>query len=176
MANIWNRILGRFKRTDADPSAEAPSERAAAVLTEMRERARPCLRLVPGEGGNSRLGGTPEMSGPWPRYDGRPLSLIAQLDLVEMHTAGGPDWLPREGRLLFFYELEHGGWGFDPKDAGSALVRHETGAAEHATEPTDLPPDKRFDANPVGFASAVSLPSEERLERRAFNRTHILWP
>jgi uncharacterized protein YwqG len=104
------------------------------------------------------------MTGPWPRYDGRPLSLIAQLDLAAMRAAGGPDWLPSTGRLLFFYELELGAWGFDPKDAGSALVRYEADVGDDMSEPDDLPADARFDAYPITFVADVSLPSEERLE------------
>jgi uncharacterized protein YwqG len=112
------------------------------------------------------------MAGPWPQYAGRPLSLVAQLDLAEMRATGGPDWLPDDGRLLFFYELEHSGWGFDPKDAGCAVVRFETGDAAPATVPDDLPADLRFEPYPVTFCADVSLPSEERLEIdwRAFSR------
>jgi uncharacterized protein YwqG len=81
-----------------------------------------------------------------------------------MRAAGGPDWLPAEGRLLFFYELEFSTWGFDPKDAGSALVRHEMTMTEGVGEPDDLPPQGRFDAYPILFVPDVSLPSEERLD------------
>jgi uncharacterized protein YwqG len=104
------------------------------------------------------------MAGAWPRYRDRPLSLVAQLDLAEMCMAGGPDWLPSQGRLLFFYELEDSCWGFDPKDAGSALVHHETSSAVPAAVPADLPADMRFQDYPVTFAADISLPSEERLE------------
>jgi uncharacterized protein YwqG len=92
------------------------------------------------------------------------LSFLAQLDLAELRAAGGIDWLPDHGRLLFFYELAYGGWGFDPKDAGSAVVRYEIGMAAPATEPADLSADMRFDESPVTFASDVSCPSGERLD------------
>lgn len=103
------------------------------------------------------------MGGAWPRHHGRPLSLIAQLDLAEMRAAGGPDWLPAEGRLLFFYDLELSPWGFDPNDAGGAIVRYETVMSGASGEPDDLPADGRFETYPVRFVPDVSLPSEERL-------------
>jgi uncharacterized protein YwqG len=88
--------------------------------------------------------------------------MVAQLDLAEMRAAGGPAWLPPEGRLLFFYSLEHGAWGLDTGDAGSFLVRHETGPAGLADEPDDLVEDARFPAYSVSFAPAASFPSLER--------------
>ena len=32
------------------------------------------------------------------------MGFIAQLDLSEVRAAGGPDWLPDQGRLYFFAE------------------------------------------------------------------------
>lgn len=163
MTNFWDRLLGWAGRP-APRRLEPPApDRVAAVLDEMRAHARPCLRLAPGGNGRSHLGGTPQMAGPWPRYAGRPLSHLAQLDLAEMRAAGGPDWLPGEGRLLFFYELDYSGWGFDPKDAGCAVVCFEQGPAARAAEPGDLPEESGFNTYPVLFSADASLPSEERL-------------
>ena len=103
------------------------------------------------------------MAGVWPRYEGRPLSCVAQLDLAEVRAAGGPEWLPGDGGLLFFYELEHGSWGLDTKDAGSAVVIHESGSSTAATEPDDLPDDAKLPAYPIAFAPGTSYPSEERV-------------
>jgi uncharacterized protein YwqG len=99
----------------------------------------------------------------WPRYKGRALCCVAQLDLPQVRAAGGPAWLPDSGRLLFFYELEHGSWGFDPKDAGSAVVIHEVGPPIAAAEPDDLSDDAKFPAYPVAFVTGISFPTEERL-------------
>jgi uncharacterized protein YwqG len=158
-----NKLLQRFARAPAgSPAAEGV--RAAAVIEEMKSRALPCLRLRPGGNGSSRLGGAPEMTVPWPRFQGRPMTFVALLDLPTMHAAGGPDWLPAEGRLLFFYDLEHGAWGFDPKDAGSFAVLHQTEAAPLAAEPDDLAEELRFPAYPVTFVADHSLPDESRLD------------
>jgi uncharacterized protein YwqG len=103
------------------------------------------------------------MSGSWPRYEGRPLCCVAQLDLGQVRAAGGPEWLPDHGRLLFFYELEHGSWGLHATDAGSALVIHETGSHIVAAEPDDLPYEAKFPSYPVAFVRSVSFPTGERL-------------
>jgi uncharacterized protein YwqG len=81
-----------------------------------------------------------------------------------MRAAGGVDWLPGEGRLTFFYELEHGSWGLEPEDFGSSVVVYETGGAEPAAEPADLPEHARAPAYPIRFTAATSLPSTERLD------------
>ena len=148
-------------------AADSGPDRVEAILAKMRAAARPCLRLAPADAGRSQLGGTPRMAAAWPRFEGRPMGLVAQLDLAEIQAAAGPDdflGLPGAGRLLFFYDLELGGWGFDPKEAGSSVVIYEAGDAALATEPDDLPADARFDAYPVTFVADVSFPSEERAE------------
>jgi uncharacterized protein YwqG len=104
------------------------------------------------------------MTGPWARYKGRPLCCVAQLDLADIRSAGGPDWLPPDGRLLFFYELEAATWGLYTEDLGSFAVIHQTGPRVAAVQPDDLPDEARFPAYPVGFEQAHSYPSEERLK------------
>ena len=64
---------------------------------------------------------------------------------------------------MFFYELEHGAWGLDLKDAGSSVVVHESGPAVAGTEPDDLIKEARFPAYPVGFAAHLSFPSPGRI-------------
>jgi len=161
MAGFWKRLFAGPSKDRA--TSESTHERVDSIIAELKAQARPCLRLVPAAGGKSRLGGPAEMAVAWPRYEGRPLSLLAQLDLAEIHAAGGVDWLPSHGRLLFFYELEHSGWGGTSADAGCAVVRYETGAPIVAAEPADLPTDFRFDARPIRFSADTSLPDETRL-------------
>jgi uncharacterized protein YwqG len=161
--SIFNRLFGGSAKREADRSSD-PAARADAVVAQLQAMAQPCLRIVAGGTGKSRLGGIPDLARPWPRYEGRPLCCVAQLDLAELRAADGPDWLPDSGRLMFFYDLEHGAWGLEAGDAGSSVVIHEAGDPAPAAEPADLPEDARFPAYPVGFANTMSLPSEERLE------------
>jgi hypothetical protein len=152
-----------FRRRPQAPADETVWPVVATSIATLKAQAQPCVRLVPGGDGRSRLGGVPDMPGAWPRYEGRPLCCVAQLDLEEVQGAGGPEWLPGHGRLMFFYELEHGAWGFDAKDAGSSVVIHEAGPCIAATEPDDLPYEAKFPAYPVAFVRDISFPGAERL-------------
>lgn len=82
------------------------------------------------------------------------------LDLAEARAAGGPDWLPEAGRLLFFYDIDAWTWGINPDDAGSFVVVHETGPPVAAREPEDLSEDAKFPAYPVRFVPGVSHPGD----------------
>lgn len=161
--SIFKWLFGAKAKRSANLSGN-PTVRADAIVAQLQALAQPCVRLFADGTGKSRLGGVPDMATPWPRYEGRPLCCVAQLDLAELRAAEGPDWLPASGRLIFFYELEHGAWGLEAKDAGSSVVVYETGDLVTASEPADLSEHARFPAHPVAFAAATSLPSEERLD------------
>jgi uncharacterized protein YwqG len=171
---MFKWLFGKAKR-NAGPARD-PAERASAVVAQLESLAQPCLRMSAGGPGHSRLGGVPNLRSPWPRYEGRPLCCVAQLDLAEMRAAGGPDWLPDDGRLIFFYELKHGAWGIEASDAGSSVVVYETGDRTQTIEPSDLPEEARFPAYPLRFAAATSLPPEERLgiNRKGLTRAEKL--
>lgn len=155
-----------FRRKKRSPPIDdgTVSPLVARVMNEIEARAQPCIRMTPGGDGRSRLGGVPDMAGAWPRYKGNALCSVAQLNLVELRAAGGPDWLPDAGRLLFFYDLEEWSWGLDPQDAGSFVVLHEVEPAAAAVEPDDLSEEAKFPAYPVTFAPHASYPSIERIE------------
>ena len=73
--------------------------------------------------------------------------------------------LPKQGQLWFFYAWDQEHWGFDPKDAGSAVVHYEADAklARRAL-PDDIPEDGRFAACAVTFRPYADIPdgSDER--------------
>lgn len=66
----------------------------------------PAVALAPARSGPIQLGGLPELpeGTDWPA----PLSLLAQLDLATLPALSA---LPREGRLLFFFDLTGDGGG-----------------------------------------------------------------
>src|SRR5262245_50679165 len=76
--------------------------------------------------GQSRIGGIPDLpvGFEWPRFKGRSLSFIAQLDLAEITRQTTVLSLPAQGSLCFFYDSEQRTWGFDPEDRGSARVAY----------------------------------------------------
>jgi uncharacterized protein YwqG len=160
--SFLKKLLGAFSPKSAG-AQEPRADRVPGIVASIEAAAQPCLRLVGREGGRSCLGGAPHIAGAWPRFEGRPLSVVAQLDLAEIAAAGGPDWLPRKGRLLFFYELDYSGWGMGPSDLGCFAVRHETGSATPEPPPEDLADEGRWPEYPVAFGVAVSTPDSERL-------------
>lgn len=71
-----------------------------------------------------------------------PLSFIAQVDLAKVWATGivDPD-IPREGRLLFFYDADHFPGGFKPDDAAGARLIYDLSpisALKRATPPREI--------------------------------------
>jgi len=140
------------------------------LFAAMEERARPCVRLIQAEADipvSTKLGGLPEMMGryEWPCWKGRPLSFVAQIELPEIRLASGLDWLPDEGRLFFFYDLEQEAWGFDPEDKGAWIVLYDASPdpASHLDAPSSLPEHGRFPERSMAAVAARSYPSPDRL-------------
>lgn len=119
-----------------------------ALESQMKALARPTLLLLPTEApAFSKLGGAPDLGdgAAWPtsmvihRFPRREVTtsmgFVAQLDLAEVRAAGGPDWLPDDGRLYFFAEP----W---------------MGAALHIATPDDGRPRIAVPALPKGFPLA----------------------
>jgi uncharacterized protein YwqG len=90
----------------------------------------------------SYLGGLPPDSPnlTWPRRNGRPLSLLACIDCGELPPTGDLDWLPFEGKLLFFCDLEDTPWGHDENDLGgwATVYLPLSASMVDSTAPTDL--------------------------------------
>ncbi|MDR0965354.1 MAG: DUF1963 domain-containing protein [Myxococcales bacterium] len=108
--------------------------------------------------GQSRFGGRPDVPADflWPTRDGRPLSFLAQLDLVEIAAPA----LPSRGWLLFFYDVEEQPWGSKPEDAAGSRVVYVDVAREalvRRSHPTDEI-DAEFQPCSLAFAEAIDLP------------------
>ena len=131
--------------------------------------AAPAIQFVPAPGeAPSYFGGEPQLAAGVapPERAGRPLSFLASIDLLSVAAALELEWLPRAGRLLFFYDIDHQPWGFDPKDRGGWAVLYEDQRAVAAPSPTAVK------ALPMRFVSArriASLPSYERPEVSALD-------
>ena len=132
------------------------------IATLLHGSTAPAVRLVKAEGGGSYLGGTAALPDgmAWPAKDGKPLTLLASLDLAEIHAALPVDWLPLRGRLLFFYDVEEQPWGFDPKDRGSWAVLFVPPGLASISQPRGA--TAALPWKPVRFARLDSVPSQER--------------
>ncbi len=92
-------VPGNTKKTGAD----APISRNVAEIT--RPLQRPALLLRKSDSQmQSYFGGRPPAYDEfvWPTQKGQPLAFLACIDLGSLPSNSGIDWLPTEGRLLFF--------------------------------------------------------------------------
>lgn len=143
-----------------------PAEDSTASFDELLERARPyfqpALRFRKiAKATTSYMGGLPKLpqSIPWPEKDGRPLSFLATVDLAAVAKFSLTPWLPEQGHLLFFYDVEEQPWGFDPKDRGGWAVIYTAEQSEDRLGGAE-PLRKIF----VEFERFDSIPDWERFE------------
>lgn len=94
-----------------------------------------------------------------------------------MRAANGPDWLPAQGALFFFYDSEQSTWGFDPNDRGSwAVLYAADGIADHVSiEPTDLNDEGRYAEISIGATADLSIPDPDRLGAGALDLSETDW-
>jgi len=154
-----------------DELIESARGRRITDLESIKKLARGAVDLrLAGEamhqGSRSRLGGLPDLpvSVPWPKWTGRSLAFIGQIELLSQPRVAAREGLPGEGLLLFFYDAEQSTWGFDPKDAGSFAVVYvpESTSASVVTDwPTDVPEHARYRACSLSLAETVTLPPWE---------------
>jgi uncharacterized protein YwqG len=104
----------------------------------------------------SKLGGDPELPPhiPWPMSDFGPRAFLAQVDLDEVHAAGGPEWLPSHGKLYMFAVPD----GFGMPDMVQTIF---TSGRDAQSVPTPREVEWRFRERRVGFRRVVSAPSED---------------
>jgi uncharacterized protein YwqG len=73
----------------------------------------------------SHFGGKPDLpiEVPWPLWNGKPLSFVAQINLTELPEIPDRILLPRKGMLYYFYDAEREaiGWRRDEKDSFAVL-------------------------------------------------------
>lgn len=150
----------------ADLDVLAVEHGLGARVTELRALARRSTRLTPADVppvgiGWSRLGGLPDLPADvaWPRWQGRHLTFVAQLDLGDPALAG--DVLPDDGVLLFFCATDDVLSGRLAEHRRSARVIHVPAAALAAPEPGRPPRGPTATARP----QAVRLSRELMLPR-----------
>ncbi len=147
-------LTARHAQTVADLLARLDRAIERHGMSHRRDRilaaAKGSIRMVPAPGATgsgsgsgaesgaarSHLGGVPRLAPgqPWPVSRGRPLSLVAEIDLAALATFS-PE-LPNAGLLAFFTDLEELAWGGGGEREGFAVVyTPEESLAETVTEP-----------------------------------------
>jgi uncharacterized protein YwqG len=137
------------------------------IADDLEKKALPCANLISDPAGtrplSSRIGGRPALVNPelWPKYKGKSLAFIAQLNLEDLPPEMQSDVLPSKGLLYFFYVADQSTWGYDPAHKGSwaVLYTENVPADTPLTEfPTDLPEHGRFREKPVRLEKSISIP------------------
>lgn len=153
------RILDLFRSRKATP---VPSRSMDEILADILPHAAPALSLEPMRAKSpSYLGGNPILPQEilWPVCEGRELTFLACIDLAQVAQTGVVSWLPEEGRLLFFYDVDGQPWGFHPADKSGWAVIYCDPNRQGSETRARLP--QRY----VSFEPISTMPSWERLEK-----------
>lgn len=132
----------------------------AAVVDRL---ARPAVRLYHTEGSAaSHLGGPARLpsGSAWPDWGGKPLALLAVLDVEDLAGFATDVELPAHGLLNFFYEAdEQQAWGFEPAHReGWRVVYAEAPAADPTPAPDGAPSFPTISLVPV---QSLTIPGWE---------------
>jgi uncharacterized protein YwqG len=157
-----------FGSKQAKPAMQADITRLAANY------ARPALQMIQTDvPSRSHFGGSPTVKSfpeQPPLWKGKPLPLVAQIDLEDLQALCSTLWLPTTGTILFYYDwIEQPTWGFSPEDRGSWLVHY---TAERA-QPALFVPVKNKKREPQTMSVAMrrinTIPSQERPQIASLN-------
>lgn len=162
----------RSQAVFADRLAVAGLGAHTDALTQL---VRPSARLLPDpshadpESAPIRIGGRPALpaGAEWPRRaDGRPLSLIAQIDLAQVAAVLEGSPFPRTGSLAFFYDaITQDAWGFRPEDRDAWRIVHcPSGELQFLEYPSDLRAGGRFAPVALSTEQEVTFPGPDSFE------------
>jgi uncharacterized protein YwqG len=159
MTGFFSRWFGGGKQESG-----AAKQRIAVLASTL---AVPAVHVVKSAApSRSHFGGSPNLPAGivWPERNGARLTFLARMSLSEVHAAFAIEWLPADGALLFFYDVDEQPWGFDPKDRGGWRVLHVRDLAAPALPPANDPdsaaPALRFHF--MAFRPIDVLPSFDR--------------
>ncbi len=116
--------------------------------------------------GVSRFGGRPDLPAhiSWPTWNGKSLSFIAQINLMELPPCSERFLLPEKGWFYFFYDSKREAFGKSQAEKGSFEVFYTDTSLEdlHLTiSPTDLAEDEIIIPARISFKVVESEPNWE---------------
>ena len=118
-----------------------------------------------------KLGGLPLLppDAPWPQWNDRPQSFLAQIDLAEIHVAL-PSFLPSTGYLYFFYDQDQGTSSCEMNEQHSWRVLYAAGdcsAFEQRAAPPGLDSEHIYKEKPVAAQRIDVLPHKPGIDLNA---------
>lgn len=152
----------------SDDSKDKPlSEHIANIETLIK----PAIHLLKTQEKTiSKLGGI-SLAKPnfqWPVWQGKPLSLLLQIDLSELPQSALTERLPPQGLLSFYYDSEQRTWGYDPKDKGSWKVVYDKNVKQ--LKPIKAPDNaKVYPQSFISYAYIRSYPDTKNTEISELN-------
>jgi uncharacterized protein YwqG len=92
------------------------------------------------------------------------MSFLGQISLEEAAKAGDTGFLPRAGRLLFFFDPEQSVWGNEPtdRDAWKVIYAEDQTSEPELELPDQLPTEGTFNRCDMRFEARLSYPSRDR--------------
>ncbi len=154
---IW-KLFGGGKSKEP----ERPPRDVKELVLGLQKAALHAVTTIPR--GTSFFGGAPSIAPDrWPERNGKRLDFIVQIDLAATQALLPMPWLPKAGALLFFYDVKHQPWGFDPADRGSWAVIHQP-VTSHELMPAGSPEpsDPSYRRVYVMFRTILNYPTVER--------------
>ncbi|TAL31300.1 DUF1963 domain-containing protein [Phenylobacterium sp.] len=131
------------------------SPEAIRIARRTRRNMQPSLLLSKGRRlGFSKLGGHPDLPSEltWPEGRDGQFRFLAQVDLADARTAGGPEWLPATGRIYAFHSEDNG----SPDQVRVLYAPAEASVAEAQPRDASAWP---YDEQPIAFVRHDSFPS-----------------
>lgn len=150
------------RRRERERVAAGGKSEEQRFLARIRRMARPTLLLTATSSpGFSKVGGLPELHDDvgWPAGSVEPRAFVAQLDLAELSAQNAFDWLPKDGRLYFFFDDDQNG----AADVVQVIHTAEPSGPEREP-PAQISKRWRFAEQRVAFTRFNSVPSLDWLD------------
>ena len=152
-----------------DEYCELNEDTVRFFTQELKAHARDAVQIsladsanAPLELGKSKFGGCPDVpnSFQWPMDDdGRPLSLLLQLNCSDLAPYDKEHILPTMGHLYFFYELSNQDWKETDDNVRVVYSEAENSELHRMPYPDKLEEDYRLKEVPLLFSSKKSYPT-----------------
>jgi uncharacterized protein YwqG len=146
------------RRERRRPPANGATTASSRLFARIKRAARPTLLFIPAKSPSfSKLGGVPDLPKgvDWPAGTKGAHAFLVQVDLAAVQAGAPIDWLPAEGRLYVFCDLEGYGWAEQVKVIYSAADPGPPSPLSNGA--------KAYRERHVDFMPFVSLPSLEWL-------------